>query len=178
MHAIGCPKSASQIPALIFVGLLLGNAPTSAQNPMPQTQSPASSKPARHDSVEVVEHLSPEEVEEGKFNDLCESVAQLQRKGTCTTEIIERYQSEVIPPAEKSKFNVPKNKFLFSPTATSAIVTWRYRHLRKPNPPSRKSGSTLPSGQAPTIPPIPSISAKSQRRRWASSIGQKPNNRS
>jgi len=60
-----------------------------------------------------VEHLSPEEVEEGKFNDLCESVAQLQRKGTCTTEIIERYQSEVIPPAEKSKFNVPKNKFLF-----------------------------------------------------------------
>ncbi len=113
MHAIGCPKSASQIPALIFVGLLLGSAPTSAQNPMPQTQSPASSKPARHDSVEVVEHLSPEEVEEGKLNDLYESVAQLQRKGTCTTEIIGRYQSEVIPPAEKSKFNVPKNKFLF-----------------------------------------------------------------
>ena len=113
MHAIGRPKSVSQITALIFVGLLLGNAPTSAQNPMPQTQSPASSKPARHDSVEVVEHLSPEEVEEGKLNDLYESVAQLQRKGTCTTEIIERYQSEVIPPAEKSKFNVPKNKFLF-----------------------------------------------------------------
>src|SRR6266566_7023817 len=113
MHAIGRPKSVSHIPALIFVGLLLGNAPTSAQNPMPQTQSPASSKPARHDSVEVVEHLSPEEVEEGKLNDLYESVAQLQRKGACTPEIIQRYQSEVIPLVEKSTFNVPKNKFLF-----------------------------------------------------------------
>jgi tetratricopeptide (TPR) repeat protein len=38
---------------------------------------------------------------------------QLQRKGTCTPEIIQRYQSEVIPPAEKSTFNVPKNKILF-----------------------------------------------------------------
>src|SRR5262249_20215380 len=35
------------------------------------------------------------------------------RKGNCTTQIIERYKSEVIPLAEKSPFNVPKNKFLF-----------------------------------------------------------------
>jgi hypothetical protein len=40
-------------------------------------------------------------------------VAQLQRKGACTTEIIQRYESGVIPAAEKSTFNVPKNKFLF-----------------------------------------------------------------
>jgi tetratricopeptide (TPR) repeat protein len=113
MHFFGHSKSVSHIPAFIFIGLLLGNAPASAQNPAPQTQSPASSKPARHDSVEVVEHLSPEEVEEGKLNDLYESVAQLQRKGTCTTDIILRYRSEVISPAEKSTFNVPKNKFLF-----------------------------------------------------------------
>ena len=63
--------------------------------------------------MEVVAHLSPEEVEEGRLNDLYESVAQQQRKGTCTTEIIQRYESEVIPTAEKSTFNVPKNKFLF-----------------------------------------------------------------
>jgi tetratricopeptide (TPR) repeat protein len=113
MHVVGRPKSVSHITALIFVGLFLGDAPASSQNPMPQTQSPASSKPPRHDSVEIVEHLSPEEVEEGKLNDLYESVAQLQRKGTCTTEIIEHYQFEVIPTAEKSTFNVPKNKFLF-----------------------------------------------------------------
>jgi tetratricopeptide (TPR) repeat protein len=87
--------------------------PTSAQNPSAQTQSTTSSKPVRHDSVEVVAHLSPEEVEEGKLNDEYEKIAQLQRKGTCTTEIIERYQSEVIPLAEKSTFNVPKSKFLF-----------------------------------------------------------------
>jgi tetratricopeptide (TPR) repeat protein len=60
-----------------------------------------------------VAHLSPEEVEEGKLNDAYESIAQLQRKGACTAEIIQRYQSEVIPLAEKSTFNVPKNKFLF-----------------------------------------------------------------
>jgi tetratricopeptide (TPR) repeat protein len=67
----------------------------------------------RHDSVEVVAHLSPEEVEEGKLNDEYEQIAQLERKGTCTAEMIHRYQSEVIPLAEKSTFNVPKNKFLF-----------------------------------------------------------------
>ena len=67
----------------------------------------------RHDSVEVVAHLSPEEVEDGKLNDAYESITQLQRKGACTAEIIQRYQSEVIPLAQKSTFNVPKNKFLF-----------------------------------------------------------------
>jgi tetratricopeptide (TPR) repeat protein len=63
--------------------------------------------------VEVAAHLSPEEVEEGKLNDAYESMAEQQRKGTCTAEIIERYKSEVIPLAEKSAFRVPKNKFLF-----------------------------------------------------------------
>ncbi len=108
MHFIAHAKSVSRPPALFLFGLLLCTCPASAQ-----TQSPASSKPVRHDSVEVVAHLSPEEVEEGKLNDVYEQIAQLQRKGTCTTEIIHRYQSEVIPLAEKSTFNVPKNKFLF-----------------------------------------------------------------
>ena len=47
------------------------------------------------------------------MNDVYQSIAQQQRKGTCTAEIIERYRSEVLPLAEKSAFNVPKNKFLF-----------------------------------------------------------------
>ncbi len=63
--------------------------------------------------MEVVAKLSPEEVEEGKLNDAYQSIAEQQRKGTCSAEIIDRYKSEVIPLAEKSAFNVPKNKFLF-----------------------------------------------------------------
>src|SRR4030095_9379846 len=96
MHVFGRSQSVFHISVFLFGGLLLGSASGSAQNPSSKTQSPALSKPARHDSVEVVEHLSPEEVEEGKLNDLYESVAQLQRTGNCATDIIHRYQSEVI----------------------------------------------------------------------------------
>jgi tetratricopeptide (TPR) repeat protein len=103
----------SGIPTFFLFGLLLVRAPAPAQNPPSKTQSPSPTRPVRHDSVEVVAHLSPEEVEDGKLNDAYERIAQLQRKGTCTTEIIQRYQSEVIPLAEKSTLNVPKNKFLF-----------------------------------------------------------------
>jgi tetratricopeptide (TPR) repeat protein len=103
----------SYAPTLFLAALLVGPATALAQNASSQAQSPARPKLARHDSVEVVAHLSPEEAEEGKLNDLYESVAQVQRKGTCTPEIIQRYQSEVIPLVEKSTFNVPKNKFLF-----------------------------------------------------------------
>ena len=113
MHLLAHAKSASRTPTLFLFGLLIVQAPASAQNHSPQTQSPASPKPVRHDSVEVVAHLSPEEVEDGKLNGAFQSIAQLQRKGTCTTEIIQRYQSEVISLAEKSTFDVPKNKFLF-----------------------------------------------------------------
>ena len=63
--------------------------------------------------MQVVAKLSPEEAEEGKLNDAYESIAQQQRKGTCTAEIIARYKSEVITLAEKSTFKVPQNKFLF-----------------------------------------------------------------
>ncbi len=98
---------------LFLFGLLLVHTAASAQNPAPQTQSPNSPRPVRHDSVEVVAHLSPEEVEEGKLNDVYVPIAMLQAKGTCTPEIIQRYQSEVIPIAEKSALNVSKNKFLF-----------------------------------------------------------------
>jgi len=98
---------------LIFMELSTAGMPVFAQTPSAPGQSSSPSTPARHDSVDVVEHLSPEEVEEGKLNDLYESVAELQRKGTCTAEIIQRYESEVIPPAEKSTFNLPRNKFLF-----------------------------------------------------------------
>ena len=78
---------------LIFMELSTAGMPVFAQTPSAPDQSSSPSTPARHDSVDVVEHLSPEEVEEGKLNDLYESVAELQRKGTCTAEIIQRYES-------------------------------------------------------------------------------------
>jgi len=104
-------KPIARLLALLLAGLALGHA--RAQNPPSQTTSSGSSKPTRNDSVDVVVSLSPEEAEEGKLNDKYQSIAQQQRRGTCTPEIIERYRSDVIPLAEKSAFNVPKNKFLF-----------------------------------------------------------------
>jgi tetratricopeptide (TPR) repeat protein len=95
------------------ISLRASQTPSPAQNPTGQAQSPTPSKPLRHDSVEVIAHLSPEEAEEGNLNEVYQQVAQLQRRGSCTAELILRYKSEVIPLAEKSTFNVPKNKFLF-----------------------------------------------------------------
>jgi hypothetical protein len=95
------------------MALSFASIPAIPQIPPPPSQSSGSSRPGRHDSVNVVVHLSPEEVEDGKLNDMYQSVVQLQRKGTCTPDVIQRLESEVIPPAEKSTFNVPRNKFLF-----------------------------------------------------------------
>jgi tetratricopeptide (TPR) repeat protein len=104
---------ASTTLALMLAALSLSAAFAAAQNPSSQGRPPRSSSPTRRDSVEVVAKLSPEEVEEGKLNDVYQPIAEQQRKGNCSAEIIERYKSEVIPLAEKSAFNIPKNKFLF-----------------------------------------------------------------
>src|SRR5690348_16399579 len=101
------------IGTVFLIAAVSGSALASGQNPAVQTKSPAQPKVTRHDSVEVVARMSPEEAEEGKLNDLYQSIAELQRQGICTNEVIQRYQSEVIAVAEKSSFNVPKNKFLF-----------------------------------------------------------------
>jgi tetratricopeptide (TPR) repeat protein len=137
-------KSVSLSPALFLFGLLLVHLPASAQNPSSQTQSPTTSKPVRHDSVEVVAHLSPEEVEDGKLNDAYEAIAQVQRKGTCTTEIIQRYQSEVIPLAEKSRFNVPKNKFLFLANRDIGNCFMAYRRYEEAEESFKKIMEYLP----------------------------------
>ena len=114
MHLLGRNPVTSTVLALTFSASLLSTKGlTQAQNPPPQTKSSVSSKPTRRDSADVVATLSPEEAEEGKLNDAYQSIAQQQRKNTCTAAIIERYRSEVLPLAEKAAFNVPKNKFLF-----------------------------------------------------------------
>jgi tetratricopeptide (TPR) repeat protein len=110
MALLSCRQSSAKFSVLISIGLSLASVRVFSQVPLPQSQS---SSPSRHDSVDVVEHSSPEEVEEGKLNDIYEATAQQQRNGPCTQEIIRRYQSAVIPAAEKAAFNVPRNKFLF-----------------------------------------------------------------
>jgi tetratricopeptide (TPR) repeat protein len=64
------------------------------------------------DSVTVTAKFTAEELEEGKINDVYQAVFLVEQKGDCETAI-QRYKSEVIPLAEQSKFDVPKNKFLF-----------------------------------------------------------------
>jgi tetratricopeptide (TPR) repeat protein len=88
-----------------------------AQNVATQTQSKpqqSEQKPRikAHDSVTVTANFTPEEIEEGKLNGIYQPISALERKGDCGIAI-QRYESEVLPAAEKSKFDVPRNKFLF-----------------------------------------------------------------
>jgi len=115
MHSSGNTNHSPVIvAALLLFELATALSPAATANQVQQTPSSTlPQKPARHDSVEVVAHLSPEEVEDGKLNEAYEAIEQLRRKSDCTTEIVQRYKSEVILLAEKASFNVPKNKFLF-----------------------------------------------------------------
>ena len=70
------------------------------------------SRPVVHDSMTVTAKLAPEEAEEAKINDAYQSVFTLEQQGDCEAAI-RRYESEVIPLAQRSKLEVPKNKFLF-----------------------------------------------------------------
>lgn len=66
-----------------------------------------------HDSITVTATYTPEEKEDSKINAIYDPINALQyRKGDCDTAI-ERYKTELIPLAEKSPFEKPKNKFLY-----------------------------------------------------------------
>ena len=99
------------------VGLVLFGFPglsCSDASPQASTSKPSVPKPRvqSHDSVTVSANFTPEEKEEGKINEVYQAIYLVERKGDCDTSI-QRYKSEVIPLAAESKFNVPKNKFLF-----------------------------------------------------------------
>ncbi len=88
-----------------------------AQNVAAQTKSNAQQSEQKqrikaHDSVTVTANFTPEEIEEGKLNDIYQPISSLERNGDCDVAI-QRYESEVLPAAEKAKFDVPRNKFLF-----------------------------------------------------------------
>jgi len=65
-----------------------------------------------HDSVTVTVTPTPKETEDGKINDVYQPAFVLEEQGDCDAAI-RRYETEVIPLAQRSKLEVPKNKFLF-----------------------------------------------------------------
>jgi tetratricopeptide (TPR) repeat protein len=80
--------------------------PSAASQPKP------GNRVTSHDSVVVSAKLTPEEVEEGRLNDVYQEVYNIERSQDCD-KAIEKYQKVVIPMAEGSKFPVPRSKFLF-----------------------------------------------------------------
>lgn len=117
---------------LWVAGLSVCSLPCSAQgNPSSQDsvrkQTDTKSRLKSHDSVTVSAKFTPEELEEGKINDVYQAIYLVEQKGDCETAI-QRYKSEVIPLAEQSKFEVPKNKFLF--LANRGIGNCYLTHLR------------------------------------------------
>jgi tetratricopeptide (TPR) repeat protein len=83
-----------------------------------------------HDSVTVTANFTPEEVEEGKLNDIYQPIYDLERKGDCDVAI-QRYESEVLLAAEKSKFNVPRNKFLFLANRGIGNCLFQQQHFQE-----------------------------------------------
>ena len=79
-----------------------------------QTASPTAPRVSSHQSIVVSADLTPEEKEEGRLNDLYQPLYQLEMQHSCTNAI-EKYRS-IISEAQKSKFDRPRNKFIYMAT--------------------------------------------------------------
>jgi tetratricopeptide (TPR) repeat protein len=86
-------------------------AQTTSSSTQDSSQSPTK-RPRVDQSVVVSAHLTPEEVEEGRLNDIYQPIYQFQRTGDCEG-IVKTAQSAVIPAAEQAKFETVRKKFLF-----------------------------------------------------------------
>lgn len=104
----------------LFGILLLGCAPAFAQTSDKDHQNPSSQssqsnpqpRPASSQTVVVTAKLTPAEIEDWKINEAYQSVYKLEEQHDCAGAI-DKYRSVVIPLAEESKFDRPRNKFLF-----------------------------------------------------------------
>jgi len=85
-----------------------------AQTTPPSTQGSQSptNRPHVDQSIVVGAHLTPEEAEEGRINDIYQPMYKLLQTGDCDG-IIKTAQSVVIPAAEQAKFETVRKKFLF-----------------------------------------------------------------
>ena len=99
---------------LSIFGLLALCAPAFAQTNSgdQQTTKPPERRVHVDQSIVVGAHLTPEEAEEGRINDLYQPVYKFEREGNCD-ELIKTDRSTIIPAAEQAKFETVRNKFLF-----------------------------------------------------------------
>ena len=105
------------IVAFWTAGLSACTLPCSAQGTSSSQESAAKPPDGRsrvqsHHSVTVTATYTPEEKEDWKINEVYQPIFSLEQKGDCEAAI-HRYKLELVPLAEKSKFEIPKNKFLF-----------------------------------------------------------------
>ncbi len=74
----------------------------SAQTPDSSANAPAATAkhPARTDSIVVSANLTPEEIEDGKINDVYQPLYHLKQPADCA-HIIELSEKKIIPMAER-----------------------------------------------------------------------------
>jgi len=92
------------------LGSAVSIAQTAQKNQEPNKRNPQG-RVNTQQSVVVEAHLTPEESEEGKINDLYQPIYAMQQHDC--QGAVEKYRTVVIPAAEQAKFEVPKTKFLF-----------------------------------------------------------------
>jgi tetratricopeptide (TPR) repeat protein len=84
----------------------------SSTNPQGATKKPDSPRVTATDSIVVGAHLTPEEIEDGKINDVYQPLYHWKQSTDCP-KIVDLCETKIIPMAENSKFEETKNKFLF-----------------------------------------------------------------
>jgi hypothetical protein len=57
-------------------------------------------------------HLTPEEIEDGKINDVYQPIYHWNRETDCE-QIVKLCETQIIPMTEHSKFDETRNKFLY-----------------------------------------------------------------
>ena len=111
--------------------ILTGNAAL-AQEQKPGQSTPTGSsektstqrRAVAHDSIVVGAHLTPEEVEDGRINDAYQPLYHLKKSSDCP-QVEKLCQTEIIPMAERSKFELTRNKFLYLANRDVAICELR-----------------------------------------------------
>jgi tetratricopeptide (TPR) repeat protein len=113
MPKIGRVALAAALILIAAVRRLPAQAPDpSATNPQDTSKKPDTPRVTATDSVVVGAHLTPQEIEDGKINDVYQPLYHWKQPADCP-KIVELCETKVIPMAENSKFEETRDKFLF-----------------------------------------------------------------